>query len=203
VVPTVRAGALVSDDLDAKLAGALERAGQALRVLLWDSGRRYGLTPTQLQVLLRLAADAPARRRVGALAAELDVSHPTVSDSLAVLRRKRLVEPETERRGAPLRLTPQGRRVADAVAGWHEPVLAALAELDGGEKERTLRLLMDLIAALQRAGTVTVARMCVTCRFFRPDRHQASRAPHHCALLDIPLAGADLRVDCPDHEQAA
>lgn len=191
------------DDLDAKLAAALERTGQALRVQLWDTGRRHALTPTQLQVLLRLARDPPARRRVGALAAELDLSHPTVSDSLAVLRRKQLAEPEAGRRGAPLRLTTRGREVASAVAGWHEPVLTALGRLDPGEKERALRLLLDLIAGLQRAGIVTVARMCVTCRFFRPDQHAGARARHHCALLDIPLSGADLRVDCPEHEQAA
>jgi DNA-binding MarR family transcriptional regulator len=190
------------DDLDAKLAAALERTGQALRVRLWDTGRRHGLTPTQLQVLLRLASDPPARRRVGALAAEFDVSHPTISDAVAVLRHKRLAEPETGRRGAPLRLTPQGRELASAVAGWHEPILTALGRLDAGEKERALHLLLELIAGLQRAGIVTVARMCVTCRFFRPDRH-AAPARHHCALLDIPLAGADLRVDCPEHEQAA
>jgi DNA-binding MarR family transcriptional regulator len=207
VVSTVRAGALVSrgspDELDAKLLAALERIGQALRVQLWDTGRRHRLTPTQLQVLLRLASDPPDRRRVGMLAAEFDVSHPTISDALAVLRRKRLAEPETGRRGAPLRLTPQGRDVALAVAGWRDPVLTALDDLDAGDKERTLSVLLELIAGLQRAGIVTIARMCVTCRFFCADPHAGGPVRHHCALLDIPLAGADLRVDCPEHEQAA
>jgi hypothetical protein len=27
-------------------------------------------------------------------------------------------------------------------------------------------------------------------------------APHHCNLLDMRLAPADLRVDCPEHEPA-
>jgi hypothetical protein len=117
--------------------------------------------------------------------------------------RKRLIEPETGRRGAPLRLTPNGRKIASAVAGWHDPVLTALGELDAGDKERALRLLLELIGALQRAGIVTVARMCVTCGYFRPDRHPGAPARHHCALLDVPLADADLRVDCPEHERAA
>jgi hypothetical protein len=38
---------------------------------------------------------------------------------------------------------------------------------------------------------------------FRPDTHQRSVSPHHCALLDLPLSGADLRTDCPEHEPAA
>jgi hypothetical protein len=50
---------------------------------------------------------------------------------------------------------------------------------------------------------ITVARMCVSCRFFRPDTHRMSVSPHHCALLDLPLSGADLRTDCPEHEPAA
>ena len=43
----------------------------------------------------------------------------------------------------------------------------------------------------------------VSCRYFRPDTHQRSVSPHHCALLDLPLSGADLRTDCPEHEPAA
>jgi len=44
-----------SPDVDAKLVAALERVGQALRVQMWDKAKRHGLSPTQLQVLLRLA----------------------------------------------------------------------------------------------------------------------------------------------------
>ncbi|MDQ3792176.1 MAG: MarR family transcriptional regulator, partial [Actinomycetota bacterium] len=71
------------------------------------------------------------------------------------------------------------------------------------EKEGVMRYLMRLIFALQGAGVITVARMCVSCRFFRPDAHQRSASPHHCALLDMPLSGVDLRTDCPEHEPAA
>jgi hypothetical protein len=48
-----------------------------------------------------------------------------------------------------------------------------------------------------------VARMCVSCRFFRPEAHPGEESPHHCALLDLALARSDLRVDCPEHELAA
>jgi hypothetical protein len=66
-----------------------------------------------------------------------------------------------------------------------------------------MRFLMRLISALQGAGVITVARMCVSCRFFRPDTRPRSVSPHYCALLDLPLSGADLRTDCPEHEPAA
>jgi DNA-binding MarR family transcriptional regulator len=189
-------------DLDAKVVAALERAGQALRVQMWDAARRHGLSPTQLQVLLRLACDPPARRRIGLLAAELDVTHPTVSDAVAALRRKGLVEREPSRR-APLRLSAGGRTAADELAGWDRPTREHLAALPGADKAGMLQLLLDLIAGLQRSGTITVARMCVTCRHFRRDAHADPARPHHCALVDMPLGAGELRVDCAEHEPRA
>jgi DNA-binding MarR family transcriptional regulator len=190
-------------DLDAKLAAALERVGQALRVQMWDKAKQHGLSPTQLQVLLRLAADPPARRRIGALAAELDVTHPTVSDAVAVLSRKGLVAREAPSRRAVLALTDRGRALAGDLADWHERTRRRLAGFPGADKETTLRLLLDLIAGLQRSGAITVARMCVTCRFFRRDAHAGAARPHHCALVDMPLAAGELRVDCAEHEPRA
>jgi hypothetical protein len=81
-----------SRDLDTKLVAALERVGQALRTELRERARQHGLTPTQAQILLRLGSDQPDRRRVGALAATLDARQPTVSDAVATLERKRLLE---------------------------------------------------------------------------------------------------------------
>ncbi|MGH2800044.1 MAG: hypothetical protein ACRDM0_20780, partial [Thermoleophilaceae bacterium] len=62
-----------SRDLDTKLVAALERIGQALRVELRAQATSEGLTLTQAQILLRLVSERAARRRVGALAAALDV----------------------------------------------------------------------------------------------------------------------------------
>jgi DNA-binding MarR family transcriptional regulator len=194
---------LPDDELDAKLAAAIERAGQAIRVQLWDTAKEHGLTPTQLQVLLRLVSDPPARRKVGAVAAELDVTHPTISDAVTVLRRKGLVEPRAPRRGAPLTLTDRGRALTGELATWHERTRRALADVPEADKQASLRFLLDLIAALQRAGVVSVARMCVTCRFFRPDAHPGDARRHHCALVDMPMSNGELRVDCPEHEPRA
>lgn len=190
-------------DLDAKLVAALERVGQALRVQMWDTAKRHGLTPTQLQLLVRLAAHPPGRRRIGVLAAELDVTHPTVSDAVAVLRRKGLVDRDGEGRRAALSLSPRGRGLADELADWDRRTRASLADAPDADRQATLRLLLDLIADLQRSGAIAVARMCVTCRFFRRDAHPGEAGPHHCALVDAPLAAADLRVDCAEHEPAA
>jgi DNA-binding MarR family transcriptional regulator len=189
--------------VDAKLVAALERIGQALRVQIWDTAKRQRLSPTQLQVLLRLANDPAARRRMGSIGAEVDLTHPTVSDAVAALRHRGLVERETPSRRAPLALTEPGRELAAELVDWDERILRELGGVWAAEKQATLRLLLDLIAGLQRAGAITVARMCVTCRFFRRDAHPATPRQHHCALVDMPLADGQLRVDCAEHEPRA
>lgn len=189
--------------LDARLAAALERAGHALRVLLWQRAKAFGLSPIQVQLMLRLASEPPHRRRVGQLAAEFDVKAPTVSDAVAALRRKRLVASEQiegDRRGQLLTLTARGREVSDQLQGWQDAVAEQLVDVAEHDKATTLQILLDLIGGLQRDGVVNVARMCTTCRFFARDVTPGGGPAHRCMLLDVPLAAAELRVDCAEHE---
>jgi DNA-binding MarR family transcriptional regulator len=192
-----------SPNVDVKLVAALERVGQALRVQTWDKAKQHGLSPTQLQLLLRMATDPPQRRRIGVLAVELDVTHPTVSDAVAVLRRKGLVDRDAASRRAALSLSERGRALADDLADWDQRTREQLADVPAADKQVTLRLLLDLIAGLQRSGAISVARMCVTCRFFRRDAHPETAQPHHCALVDVAMGAGDLRVDCAEHEPNA
>jgi DNA-binding MarR family transcriptional regulator len=193
------------EELSAKLTAALERIGHACRVLLRERGQAHGLSPLQAELLTRLAHEPAQRRRVNALAAELDVKPPTVSDAIGALRRKGLLASAAiagDRRGQVLAPTPEGHSVAAGLAAWQTPVAEQLATVPHGVKADTLALLVDVIGGLQRGGAINVARTCTTCRFFRRDVHSGA-APHHCALLDSPLARADLRVDCAEHELVA
>ncbi|WP_144440539.1 hypothetical protein [Limnochorda pilosa] len=74
-----------------------------------------------------------------------------------------------------------------------------MSTLPRRQREGLLQGLLELIAALNRAGVITVARTCLTCRFFEPAAPSGSGV-HRCRLLEKPLAAEDLRVDCPDHE---
>jgi DNA-binding MarR family transcriptional regulator len=209
VGPALRRRALVSEaerktsgdqGVDAKLVGALDRAGHALDAELRRGARAQGLTATQARVLVRLSAEPVERRRVGPLAAEFDVRQPTVSDAVSALERKGLVRRRTARddgRAVDLELTGRGRGLAAALRNWDERVRASLGELTAERKEAALSLLLELLADLNRQGVIAEARMCTTCRFFR--RRGDSRA--YCRLLEIELAPADLRVDCPEHER--
>jgi DNA-binding MarR family transcriptional regulator len=194
-----------TSELDRKLLAALERIGQAQRVLQWDQATRHGLTPIQVQLLLRIGTEPRRRRRVTALAAELDVRAPTVSDAVAALRRKRLVAggpTPGDRRATELELTERGRKLAGELNAWQDRIASRLPAVAGDDKAATLATLLDLIGDLQRDGVITVARMCTTCRFFARDAHLGQPLRHHCRLLDAPIGQADLRVDCPEHQPA-
>lgn len=193
-------------DVDKKIVASLERLSQALRVLLREETQEHGLSPIQAQFLVHLLFHGVELRRVGKLAEEFGLTRATVSDAVGSLEKKGLIErgpwPE-DKRVATLGLTPAGEEVARGLATWANVVEGSLSASSPEEKEVVMRFLMGLIASLQGAGVVTVARMCVSCRFFRPDAHPGEDSPHHCALLDLPLARSDLRVDCPEHELAA
>ena len=190
-------------DVDSKIIVALERIAQALRALLWEMAKEQQLTPLQIQCLIYLALHPPEQCRVGLLAEALDLTRATISQAVKTLETKGLIAREPwaqDRRVSLLRLTPAGLRVTAQLAAWSDAIRESLALFPADKKVLVMRFLMQLIASLQRAGVVTIARMCITCVFFRPDAHPGQQAPHHCQLLDQPLAETELRMNCPDHE---
>jgi DNA-binding MarR family transcriptional regulator len=190
-------------DVDAKLAAGLERLGRVFRGLLWEAAGEHDLSPIQIRFLIDLRFRAETGRRVGELAETFDLTAPTVSDALQTLAEKGLVtkEPDpSDRRARIVRLTDAGRERADALSTWAEPVREHLRDLADDRKTDALTLVMDLVASLEASGKISRSRMCKTCRFFARDAHAGADAPHHCRLLDQPLAPGDLRIDCPEHE---
>ena len=192
-------------DADAKIVASLERLSQVFRLLLRREAQEHGLSPIQVQFLVHLLFHDAGLRRVSQLARRFDLTRATVSDAVGSLEEKGLVRRERwpeDGRVVTLQLTPAGEELAGELSTWAGVVKEHLDSSSEEEKKVVLRFLMDLIASLQRTGVITVARMCVACRFFRPNAHPEEESPHHCALLDVPLARSDLRMDCPEHELA-
>lgn len=184
-------------DLDRKVLAAVERLGRALRAARQQVATRHELSLLGLSVIEILADGRP--RRVGDLAAELDVSQPTVSDAVATLDKRGLIS--RDRDPADLRttlvsLTGTGETVAANIAAELRPVLAAEAGTTA-ERATTLRVLLGEIARLQHAGVITVNRSCLTCRHYQPP---GTRTRARCLLLGTALRDQDLRVDCGEHE---
>jgi DNA-binding MarR family transcriptional regulator len=190
--------------LDKRVTTGLAKIGIALKQQAWAEAGGRGLTPTQGQVLALLRAN-PDGLRLGALAEQLGITAATTSDCVTALQRKGLVAKEPtagDRRGVVVVLTPSGSREAAAAAAWPDFLLEAVGELSAAEQATFLRALVAMIRTLQEKGRIPVARMCVSCRFFRPFVHEDSKHPHHCAFVDAPFGDGELRLDCPDHQAA-
>jgi DNA-binding MarR family transcriptional regulator len=186
--------------LDRRLADAVERLGHGLRSLAQQTARVEGLTPLQQHVLLLLRRPSGVPE-VGALAAEVDVTVPTMSDAVAALDRKGLIQRVVgqDARRRRLTLTAEGARVAARLAQWDAPLLRALARHGEAQKAIALDVVLEVIGSLAADGTIAVSRACSTCRFFQRDVGADPAAPHFCGLIEQPLALPELRVDCPEH----
>lgn len=185
--------------LDRKVLAAVERLGRALRAARQAVATRHQLSLLGLSVIETVADGRP--RRIGDLAAELDVSQPTVSDAVTALDKRGLTRRDrdpTDLRSTLVALTDTGTRLAADTATELGPLLAAVSGTDI-DRSTTLRVLLGEIARLQATGVITVSRSCLTCHHYQPPGHR-SRA--RCLLLASPLTDRDLRVDCPEHEPA-
>jgi DNA-binding MarR family transcriptional regulator len=192
------------EPLDRRVTVGLAKIGIALKQQAWAEAGGRGLNPTQGQVLALLRAH-PGGLRLGALAEQLGVTAATTSDSVTSLQRKGLVAKEPsagDGRGVVVALTPTGDLEAAAAAAWPDFLLEAVGELSTDEQATFLRALVAMIRTLQEKGRIPVARMCVSCRFFRPYQHDDPARPHHCAFVDAPFGDGELRLDCPDHRTA-
>ncbi len=189
------------DGVDPKLVAAIDRLGHVMRVQMSRVARAHGLTPTQLQLMLRLRTDPPERSRASTLASELDLTVATVSDTLTTLERKGLVsrtaDPE-DGRGVRITLTQHGHGIARSADAWQSRAQDLLVGVSEGDKIRALNFLLGLLGELHKEGLVAVARICPTCRYHREPETVAD--DERCALLDLDLGPGDVRVDCPEHE---
>jgi DNA-binding MarR family transcriptional regulator len=184
---------------------ALSKIGLALKSQAWKGAAPRGLNPTQAQVLVTLARESGAGLRLNEIAERLAVSPPTVSDSVSALERKGLLlkrPAPDDRRAVAVTLTTEGHHEARAAAVWPDLMLSSVDVLDDAERAVLLRALVKMIRELQEQELIAPSRMCVTCRFFRPNEHAGSTRPHHCAFVDAPFGDAELRVECGDHDPA-
>lgn len=193
---------LDDDDLDLRIAQGLGKIGLALRHKGWEAGAEQGLTPTQAQILA-LVDQAP--RRPSEIADRLALKRPTVSNSVAALVDKGLVEKRVDpedARATLLHVTRAGRRRAQASESWTDFLASAADVLSPSEREGFYAGLVAMIRTLQERGAVPLSGMCTSCVHFEPNVHEDAGRPHHCRLVDAPLAASELRLDCPDQARA-
>ncbi len=153
---------------DSKIAAALERLSPAFRVLLWEKTKTHQLSPIQVQFLAYLLYHPSSQSTISPLAKEYTLTPATVSAAITTLEEKKLVARErstNDRRVAFIALTSEGKKTARKLASWAEVIRESVAQFPAEEKPVVMKFLMRLLAALQQAGAITIARMCSPANF--------------------------------------
>jgi DNA-binding MarR family transcriptional regulator len=192
-----------TEPIPARIAAGLSKLGLAMKHQAWQQANEEGLSATQGQILAELVGRGPLTGKE--LSERLGVTLPTISDSVRVLVEKSLVTKSQDPRhprASLLTPTKKGAALGARARSWPEFMATAVAELAPEEQRAFLAGVIKMIRTLQEQGLIPLNGMCVTCTNFRPNVREGA-SPHHCALVDAPLAGEQLRLDCPEHVLAS
>lgn len=185
-------------------AAGLEQLASLVRAQAWRSDGLPALPPTQAAVLRMLAASNEGLR-AGQIAARLDVSAASLSDTLKAMQSKgwllRSMDAD-DRRASLLHLSKQGRTLAARLNHPERGMAALLQGLDTADVGALLRVTQLLVGQAQLQGMATGLRTCQGCRFFQPFANSDPRQPHFCAFLGTPFGDAELRADCAEQSPA-
>jgi len=184
--------------VESKIVVALERISEAFRVLLWNESKENALSPIQIQILIFLLFHSEEQCKVSYLAQEFNMSKATISDSVKLLLQKGLIQKfddPSDTRSYIIGLTEEGKQTAEKSANFAFAIEKPLGSMNDEQKEAMLSGLLKLIHELNKAGIITIQRMCFTC-----SHYENTEGKHYCKLLQSKLASTDLRVDCPEHE---
>jgi DNA-binding MarR family transcriptional regulator len=183
--------------IESKIIVALERISAAFRVLLWNESKDNSLSPIQIQILIFLLFHSEDKCKVSYLAQEFNMTKATISDSVKLLLQKGLIvklDDPIDTRSYFIHLTKEGKETAEKSANFALAIESPLYALSDHQKEVMLTGLLKLIEELNKAGIISIQRMCLTCMFY-----QNRDGKHYCQLLQSELAATELRVDCPEH----
>lgn len=182
--------------VESKIVASLERISEAFRVLLWQESKEFGLSPIQVQVLIFLLYHSSDKRKVSYLAAEFNMTKATISDTIKILEQKGLISREygqADARSYVIHLTPIGREVAGRTSLFTGQIRQPIEQMQQENKDELLLSLLQIIRYLNRAGVITIQRMCMSCLYY-----SSLDKGHYCRLLHQQLLVTDLRIDCPD-----
>lgn len=189
------------DSTEQRILVGLSKISLALKSQSWQDAGQYRISPTQAQILSLLQAKGKNGMRLSDVAAGLAITPATASDAVRVLDEKGLVQKMRspgDGRAISITLTPNGQRLATKTSCWSDLLLDVVGELSELEQTVFLRGLIKMIRKLQESGQIPIAKMCVSCRFFQPNRYPDGDRPHHCDFVDAPFGDRNLHLECPD-----
>lgn len=140
-----------AESVSSKVVVALERVSQAFRVMLWNEGKLYGLSPIQIQLLTFLLHYPEEKRTVTFLAGFFNMTKATISDAVKALESKAYLTRKvvaTDSRSSSLHLTREGKAIARKVEKFADPLQHIVEQLPGKDQALLLKQLQQLIYQL-------------------------------------------------------
>ena len=187
-------------ELSNKIVSGLEKLSEVFRYLYWEKAKRFGLSPVQIQILLFMQQHREEFCKVSELAREFNLTKPTISDAVKVLIAKDFVSKEKsglDKRSYILRLTENGVKLNSGLEDFSKPLVVSLAEFSPLDLKSFYGNITNLIYHLNRSGVIQVQRMCFNCKYYSD-----KDGGHYCNLMQLPLQTEDIRLDCPEFENA-
>lgn len=179
----------------------LERIGTLTRASLRQAGLAHGLQTIHLQVLMYLAQANRFSNTPQATTEYLGLTKGTVSQSILVLARKRLVTRQTDQRdGRVVRLvlTERGHlllKELNLTTIWRE----ALQPASPARVSSAMQVLRQVLLGLQTQAAKRSFGVCATCR------HNQRIGPrsYFCGLVQEKLSSPEVRQICREHSPPA
>ncbi|KXX71124.1 MarR family winged helix-turn-helix transcriptional regulator [Flammeovirga sp. SJP92] len=186
-------------NIESKIVNGLERLSEALKALLWEKAKTYGISPIQIQILLFVAKHKREICNVSYLAKEFNVTKATISDAVRVLIKKEYLEKDyspTDNRRYNLLVTSSGEDLVQQLSGYADVFNKELSSFNEQELANIFDTLSKLIFQLNQKGIIQVQRTCYNCKYYSGDKKEN----HHCNLLNSKLKGDEIRIDCDEFE---
>ncbi|MEZ4950628.1 MAG: MarR family transcriptional regulator [Saprospiraceae bacterium] len=186
-------------NLEAKILIGLERLSEALKTLLWEKAKIYGISPIQIQILLFVANHKTEICNVSYLAKEFNVTKATISDAVRVLVKKEYLEKDfspIDNRRYNLTLTNLGTQLVSNLSGYATPFEEELTSFKNQDLYKVYDILTKLIFQLNQRDIIQVQRTCFNCKYYNGDKKER----HYCNYLKSELKMQEIRLDCNEFE---
>lgn len=189
-------------DLETKILIGLERLSEALKTLLWEKAKVFGISPIQIQILLFVANHKTEICNVSYLAKEFNVTKATISDAVRVLLKKEYLEKDfspVDNRRYNLSLNSKGNELVNNLSGYATSLEEELSSFSKEDLSTVYDTLTKLIFQLNQRNIIQVQRTCFNCKYYSGDKKNS----HYCNLLQSKLKKQEIRLDCNEFEEEA
>lgn len=182
-----------------KIVFALDKISEYFKNSLREKGKKYNLSPIQVQILIFIDNHADKYQTVKYISDEFNVTKATISDSIKALEKKgyiKKVKSHNDSRSFIIKLDTKGQNIASNLSEFPKELTKLIESIKSNNQELLWLELYNVINNLQSIGEINIQRMCNTCAFF-----DSKNSKPYCNFLNKSLTKNNLRLDCSEHLQ--